>query len=72
MTAVVGLEGHMEKIWMRELNKKVQKKALGSEKKCYTHGNAEQVCRYVTLWFLQKTCVNFVWSTSVFCPQSRV
>jgi hypothetical protein len=59
----------------------------GSEKKCCVHGDAEQVHRHVAqsrsgvgkvkivsnmLLFLQKTCVNFVWSTSVFCPQQRV
>ena len=61
--------------------------SAGSEKKCHMHCNAKQIHRCVTqsrggvgkvkmfsdtLCFFQETCVDFVWSTIVFCPQSRV
>ena len=43
-----GKERYMEKIWMRALDKKVQKKALSSEKKRHKHGkcrtNLQVIC----------------------------
>ena len=61
-------------------------KGASSETKCDIHGHAEQIHRYVSrsrggveevkvvsnqLRFLMKTCVDFVWRTSVFYPRSR-
>ncbi len=76
-------ERYMEKIWMRALNKKLQKKVLVQKRSAiYTvmqnkfTGNLhnrgtsfEKQILFLTGCFSQKICVDFVWRISVFCLQ---
>jgi hypothetical protein len=76
-------ERYMEKIWMRGLNKRLQKKALVQKRSAiYTvmqnkfTGNLhnrgtsfEKQILFLTSCFSQKICVDFVWRISVFCLQ---